>query len=107
GSGTLGPARLALIVAALVGPAVGVLLALRFLVVLVLQVGRFIAELEIADQLAGGAGKRFLVRERFAQLLEVAPGSGLHIGAPHVHHRLGRFWRRGAQKLLPGGPDET
>src|SRR5215471_17263956 len=68
----LGLAGIALIVAGLVGLAVGVLLVLRLLIVVVLQVGRFIAELEIADQLACRTGEGLLVGERFAQLLEVA-----------------------------------
>src|SRR5262249_18539097 len=67
-------AGISLIVAGLVGLAVGVLLVLRFLIVVVLQVGRFIAELEVADQLACRTGEGLLVGERFAQLLEIAAG---------------------------------
>src|SRR5262249_22718564 len=98
----VGLAGIALVVAGLVGLAVGVLLVLRILVVRVLQVGRAAAELEAADQLAGGGGDRPLVAEPLAQLLEVAAGGGLDVGPPHVDHRLGRRRRRRAQKLLAG-----
>ena len=102
GAVALGLAGIALVVAGLVRLTVGVLLVLRVLVVVVLQFGRLVAELEVADELAGGAGERFLVGERIAQLLEITAGGAFDVGAPHVDHRLGRFRRLGAEELFAG-----
>ncbi len=97
GAVALGVARIALVVASLVGLTVGVLLVLALLLVLVLEVGRLIAELEVADQLARGAREGVLVGKRVLELLEVAAGGGLDVRPPHVDHRLGRFGRRSTQ----------
>src|SRR5689334_22100442 len=76
-------ARIALVVARLVRLAVGVLLVLVLFLVVVLEVRRLVAELEVADQLARGAREGVLVGQGLLELLEVAPGSGLDVGPPH------------------------
>src|SRR5712664_584327 len=93
GAVALGLARITLVVAGLVGLAVGVVLVLRLLGIVILQVRIVVAELEVADQLAGGAGEGLLVAKRILELLEVAAGRRFDVGAPHIDHCPGRFRR--------------
>src|SRR5262249_39496232 len=100
GAVALGLARIALVFAGLVRLAVGVLLVLRFFLIVVLQVGCLVAQLEVADQLPRGAGEGVLVAECILQPLEIAAGRSLDVGTPHVDHGFGRLRRRRAQELL-------